>query len=191
MIMTELIKINVREDGSKAVSARELHEVLESKRDFSNWIKDRIENYGLVENQDYVRFTKNVETTGGRLIEYALTLSAAKSLLVGCGVVFEKCTDSIRITNRNKKDRSTEYQTYIFHDKNNNAIKIGKTANILRRHKQIATSNPFAKLIAIRDDDIEKELHNKYKHLNIALEWFKADEKTVQEIIHQYKFKKV
>jgi phage anti-repressor protein len=53
---------------------------LESKQDFSNWIKNRIEKYGFVENQDFARFDKIIETTGGRLIEYALSINCAKEL---------------------------------------------------------------------------------------------------------------
>ncbi|MDR0620140.1 MAG: antA/AntB antirepressor family protein [Bacteroidales bacterium] len=79
--MEQLIKIT-EQNGRRAVSARELHEFLESKRDFSNWIKDRIKNYGLVENQDYVVFAKVVENpSGGRpLIEYALSIECAKEI---------------------------------------------------------------------------------------------------------------
>lgn len=76
--MNELIKIT-DQDGKRAVSARELYAFLESKRDFSNWIKDRIEKYGFIENQDFERFNKSVET-GGRLIEYALTIDCAKEI---------------------------------------------------------------------------------------------------------------
>ena len=75
--MNELIKIT-ENNGQKAVSARELHSFLESKQDFSNWMKNRITKYGLIENEDYVRFDKIIETTGGRSIEYALSLDAAK-----------------------------------------------------------------------------------------------------------------
>lgn len=80
--MNELIKIETREDGSQAVSARELHGVLESKRDFSNWIKDRIEKYNLIENEDYCSFNKIVEreTGASTRIEYALTIDTAKEL---------------------------------------------------------------------------------------------------------------
>lgn len=67
-------------NGKQAVSARVLHQFLESRREFATWIKDRIKKYGLVENQDYVRFDENVKTTGGRLIEYALSLDCAKEL---------------------------------------------------------------------------------------------------------------
>ena len=76
-----LIPIN-ENNGKRAVSARDLHKFLESKRDFSNWIKDRIEKYGLIENQDYEVFNNFGENpNGGRpLIEYALTIDAAKEL---------------------------------------------------------------------------------------------------------------
>lgn len=77
--MNELIKITER-DGRQAVSARELHAFLGNKKQFANWIKERIEKYGLVENQDYIRFNQIVKTTGGRLIEYALTIDCAKEL---------------------------------------------------------------------------------------------------------------
>lgn len=79
--MEELIKIT-EQDGRQAVSARELHQFLESKRDFSNWIKDRIEKYGFVENQDFCSFNKIVERETGATtrIEYAVSLDMAKEL---------------------------------------------------------------------------------------------------------------
>ena len=76
-----LIPIN-ESDGKRAVSARDLHAFLESKQEFANWIKNRIEKYDLVENVDYVVFDKSVKNpNGGRpQIEYALTIDAAKEL---------------------------------------------------------------------------------------------------------------
>ena len=49
--MTELIKIT-EQNGQKLVDARELHGVLQVKSDFNNWMKNRIKDYGFVENQD-------------------------------------------------------------------------------------------------------------------------------------------
>jgi phage anti-repressor protein len=63
--MNELIKV-VERDGEQAVSARDLHEALEVGRDFSNWIKDRIEKYGFVEDEDYSPNLAN--STGENLI---------------------------------------------------------------------------------------------------------------------------
>jgi len=80
-VMNEIIKIT-EYDGRKVASARELHYFLESKQDFSTWIKGRIQKYDLIENEDYVLLHNFVEqVSGGKYqIEYALTLDAAKEL---------------------------------------------------------------------------------------------------------------
>lgn len=64
------------------VNARELHHFLESKREFATWIKDRIEKYGFIENEDYTSFDKIVKRENGATtrIEYGLTLEMAKEL---------------------------------------------------------------------------------------------------------------
>lgn len=79
--MGELIPIR-ENNGQRAVNARDLHAFLESKRDFSNWIKDRIDKYDFIENQDYQVFNNFGENSkGGRpSIEYALSISMAKEL---------------------------------------------------------------------------------------------------------------
>ena len=79
--MTELIKIT-EQNGVQAVSARELHKFLEVGKDFSNWIKDRINKYDFVEGIDFEVFANSGENpNGGRpLIEYALTLDTAKEI---------------------------------------------------------------------------------------------------------------
>lgn len=77
----ELIKVEER-DGNQAVNARELHHKLGSKYQFANWIQERIEKYGFVENQDYEVFKENLKNSkGGRPSkEYALSLDMAKEL---------------------------------------------------------------------------------------------------------------
>lgn len=79
--MKELIPIQ-ENNGKRAVNARDLHAFLESKRDFSNWIKDRIDKYGFVESQDFQVFNNFGENPkGGRpTIEYALSVDMAKEL---------------------------------------------------------------------------------------------------------------
>lgn len=81
LVEDQLIPIK-NNDGRTVVNARDLHEFLESRKDFSSWIKDRIERYDLAENEDYVVFTEFGENSkGGRpKKEYALTLDAAKEL---------------------------------------------------------------------------------------------------------------
>ena len=54
--MNELIKIeksNVGGDLTETVNARDLHRFLEVGKDFSTWIKNRIEQYNFIENIDY------------------------------------------------------------------------------------------------------------------------------------------
>ena len=77
----ELIPISDN-NGKRAVNARDLHAFLESKRDFSTWIKDRIKSYDFVEGIDYQSFTEIVEREIGATtrIEYALSISMAKEL---------------------------------------------------------------------------------------------------------------
>ena len=84
--MQELIALNTIEfDGSEqqTVNARELHAFLEVGKDFSTWLKDRIEKYDFIENVDYVRFSPESGKTpyGGRpSVEYHISLSMAKEL---------------------------------------------------------------------------------------------------------------
>ena len=76
-----LLPIN-ENNGQRAVNARDLHFFLESKQDFSTWMKNRIDQYGFVENQDYQVFHKIMENPkGGRpLDEYAISIDMAKEL---------------------------------------------------------------------------------------------------------------
>ena len=79
--MEEIIKITEK-DGQKAINARELHAFLESKQEFANWIKGRIDKYGFVENQDYSSFDNIIKRENGATIrkEYALSIDMAKEL---------------------------------------------------------------------------------------------------------------
>ena len=83
--MNELIKLQpqtINDNAIDTVNARELHAFLESKQDFSTWIKNRIEKYEFVENQDFISLHKKMEREiGGTVrIEYFVSLSMAKEL---------------------------------------------------------------------------------------------------------------
>ncbi|WGM07801.1 antA/AntB antirepressor family protein [Arsenophonus nasoniae] len=55
--MQNLINIetkNINNELIQTVNARDLHAFLEIGKDFTTWIKDRINQYGFVENQDYI-----------------------------------------------------------------------------------------------------------------------------------------
>jgi phage anti-repressor protein len=62
--------------------ARTLHAFLGVGKRFASWIKERIEEYGFVENQDFVSFSQNGEKPqGGRpTTDYHLSLDMAKEL---------------------------------------------------------------------------------------------------------------
>lgn len=66
----------------KTINARDLHTWLESKQDFSTWIKNRIGQYGFEENVDFIKLHKKMELskTGQTAIEYHITLDMAKEL---------------------------------------------------------------------------------------------------------------
>lgn len=66
----------------QTVNARDLHGFLEVKSNYRDWIRNRIADFGFVENQDFVSFAKNLaKPNGGRpSTEYHLTLGMAKEL---------------------------------------------------------------------------------------------------------------
>ena len=49
-----ITKALIGETSVQTVNARQLHEFLEVGKDFSTWVKDRIDQYSFVENQDFV-----------------------------------------------------------------------------------------------------------------------------------------
>jgi len=79
--MKEIVKIQDHK-GIPTVSARELHEYLEVGKDFSTWIKDRIEKYDFLENSDYLLTKIGEQMPSGMKykIEYYLNLNMAKEI---------------------------------------------------------------------------------------------------------------
>lgn len=80
--MNELIPITVATIGGEevnAVSARVLHASLGNKDAFAHWIKDRIEQFGFLEGQDFVTFWENSQKGRPRK-EYAVSIGMAKEL---------------------------------------------------------------------------------------------------------------
>lgn len=62
-----------------AVNARNLHAFLENKDAFAHWIKDRISQFGFVENQDFSTFWENSQKGRPRK-EYLVSTDMAKEL---------------------------------------------------------------------------------------------------------------
>ena len=83
--MPELITFhNVEFDGSeqRTVNARDLHAALQIKSNFRDWIRNRISDFGFIENQDFVCIAKNLaKPQGGRpSVEYFISINMAKEL---------------------------------------------------------------------------------------------------------------
>ncbi|EKI8048318.1 antA/AntB antirepressor family protein [Campylobacter coli] len=72
--MTNLIPLR----HNNQILARDLHFFIDAKRQFANWINERIENYDFIENQDYI--IELVYTKGRPRKEYYVTLDMAKEL---------------------------------------------------------------------------------------------------------------
>ncbi|MBU2853364.1 antA/AntB antirepressor family protein [Acidithiobacillus ferriphilus] len=84
-MLSQLLPIQstaLNEEALPTVNARDLHTFLGVGKDFSNWIKDRIQQHEFVEDQDVIVFAKFGENPkGGRPAkDYALTLDAAKHI---------------------------------------------------------------------------------------------------------------
>lgn len=87
---THLITIESAEIGGQpieTVNARELHSFLEIGRDFTTWIKSRIDQYEFVESQDYIigqnlssPVSGSAKSRAQVVSEYHLSLDMAKEL---------------------------------------------------------------------------------------------------------------
>lgn len=82
--MNEIININqnkVGRDVIQTVNARELHQYLGVGKDFSNWIKARINKYGFMVGEDYTTTDAKTGVRSNVLQrEYHISLDMAKEL---------------------------------------------------------------------------------------------------------------
>lgn len=81
----ELIKIQnlqVSHKDTNSVNARDIWSFIESKQDFSTWIKKRLEQLGAIEKEDYIKAPQKngASKTGQSIIEYIVTINIAKHL---------------------------------------------------------------------------------------------------------------
>ena len=68
-------------ETQQLISARDLHQVVGSKQDFTDWIKNRIEKYEFVDGEDYsINLGNRSYGIGKPKTEYHLSLDMAKEL---------------------------------------------------------------------------------------------------------------
>lgn len=107
-------------NGIQAVSGRYLHSFLESKQQFADWIKNRIKQYGFIENVDYEVFHNSMKNPkGGRhLDEYALSIDMAKELSMvertergrQARRYFIECEQALKKQNMLPKEQTEKYE---------------------------------------------------------------------------------
>lgn len=82
---------NIGVETVQTVNARDLHAFLEVGKDFSTWIKDRINQYGFIEGRDFIEVvaeagknlapqTRGAKRGGHNAREYHISLDMAKEL---------------------------------------------------------------------------------------------------------------
>lgn len=81
IIEGDIVAIYKNSKGERLINARELHQNLKVGRDFTTWIKDRINKYEFKEQEDYIlTFTKFGERKNVIKHEYFLTLDMSKEI---------------------------------------------------------------------------------------------------------------
>ena len=79
---TPFVEVELNGKVQLGVNARDLHKMLESKQDFSTWIKRRIAQCGFEENYDFILIHQKVEQVSGakHLVEYIISVDMTKHL---------------------------------------------------------------------------------------------------------------
>lgn len=192
--MKELVRvaeIQIGSDKVNAVDARELHTFLKVGKDFSTWIKSRIDQYNFVENIDYIVLTtKHSNQQGGRnKKDYHVSLEMAKALCTiesndkGKQLLKEIVSKSVLTLNemmafaKNIDIDDVEMFIYAILEEDTGNIKIGISKNPEQRLKQLQIGNSsqlsIIKTIEAKNNfKDEKVLHFKNKEHLLRGEWF-------------------
>lgn len=101
------------------------------------------------------------------------------SVIVGSEAISEPDTPRFK--------KSMAQKTYLMTD-DSGFVKIGKSFNPSLRFNSISNMNPNLQLIAVCENDVEKELHNKFDSKRFKGEWFGLSSKEVESIIKEYSF---
>ena len=76
-----VIPIYENETRERLINARELHRTLKIGKDFTTWMRDRINKYGFIENSDFIlTFPKIGERKNVVKHEYYLTIDTSKEI---------------------------------------------------------------------------------------------------------------
>lgn len=82
VIENKLVPVYETSTGEKVVYGSELYQALQSRRQYADWIKERLKECDAIKNVDYESFSqKNEKPQGGRpTMEYIIKLDTAKEM---------------------------------------------------------------------------------------------------------------
>ena len=185
--MKDLIKVTTNEKGQQLVSARELHEGLKIKQDFSDWIKKQLESVDAIENDDFSRFPFKREGNNATLIEYVLTVDIAKEICMVVGV-------SPR-TNEETRALSKQFRKYFIEcekiAKNKlNSITVTENAAIANEYMKLLKTS--AEILHMNESSVLYISKKIYKDCNIPTTYLpdyttsKGIPKSATELLKKY-----
>jgi len=100
---------------------------------------------------------------------------------------FEK---EMKENSNNKSEKILLQKTYVMIDHNTGFYKIGKSKNAIEREKTLASEKPTIELVLVCENNIETNLHKKFREKRIRGEWFDLQADDILELIEKYEFKK-
>lgn len=80
MIENELVPVYETSTGERVVYGTELYSYLESKRQYTDWLKTRLQDCDAIENEDFQSFSQKNEKGGRPQKEYIIKLDIAKEM---------------------------------------------------------------------------------------------------------------
>lgn len=80
VLENELVPVYETSTGEKVVYGSELYESLGSKRQYTDWISQRLEDCEATENEDFDSFSQKCEKGGRPKTEYIIKLDTAKEM---------------------------------------------------------------------------------------------------------------
>lgn len=133
LITNELLPVYETDNGDHVVDGRELHQFLEVGRDFTSWIKDRVEKFSFDEGTDYIlTLTKTGERQNVTRHDYILKLDMAKEVAM--------------VENNEKGSQARKYFIAVEKRFKNQLIDVAQLSPELQMFKQIWDGQARAQL---------------------------------------------
>lgn len=178
---TELAKAWFRKDNPSLI----LDKFKIENETFLNDMDYSIQNTGESVYLPYHIFVEFVRWCNPMCFIYAFNLCEDDDDRMKC--INKKCSvfitsEHIATSNENK---NRIINTYIIKD-SSGLYKIGKSYNVDQRLKSLLVGNPLIELVYKIQNDVESELHNKFKNKRFNGEWFRLSSEDLTYIFQKY-----